>query len=272
MNLKLLKANLIIAFALFSTALLGQENGVKTSFDIDYKPVMASIDRQGNLYFANAGGAIDKYDQDGKLLYHFSPQRKSKPSIIEAWQELRIFVHYKDLQQYLFLDRFLNNSERYSLDFSQSNNFSGHVTLSGDNNLWAINEQELSLQKIDINNQEVLFETKLNLQLDFDHLEVQFIRDYQNYLFISDAELGVLMFDNLGNYIEQIIPKADIAFFSFSKNELIYLTHRKLILRDIYTKKEREIRIPDLPYQFAFMENNKLFLIRNQTVDLVKIN
>ncbi|MFY0592778.1 hypothetical protein [Roseivirga sp.] len=267
-----MKISIFISLFFIITHLSGQEIAIDQSFDIGYEPIAASFDRQGHLYFAKSGGGIDKFDQNGKILYHFSPQKKGEPTIIEAWQGLRTFVHYRNFQEYLFLDRFLNSSERYSLDFSQSRNFSGLVTLSGDNNLWAINDQDQSLQKIDINNQEILFETKLNLSLEYEYLDIQFIRAYQNYLFISDASLGILMFDNLGNYVDRLISNEGIAFFSFYKNELIFLQENKLRQIDLYTKKEREISIPDLPYQFAFMENNKLLLIRNQTVDIIKIN
>ena len=267
-----MKANISILLYLFTLSLSGQELKSIKSFDIGYVPTTASIDRQGNLYFASNGGGIDKFDQYGKVLYHFSPQKKAEPSIIEAWQGLRTFVHYRNFQEYLFLDRFLNSSERYSLDFSQSNNFSGLATLSGDNNIWVINDQNLSLQKIDINNKEVLLETKLNLSLGYDNLDIQFIRDYQNYLFIGDLQHGVLMFDNLGNFVDLIIEEEGIQFFSFQKNNLIYTKANKLIRTDIYTKTKKEISLPDPPSQFVLMENNKIFLVCKQTVHVLAIN
>jgi len=41
---------------------------------------------------------------------------------------------------------------------------------------------------------------------------------------------------------------------------------------DLYKKTKREISLPDLPYQFVLMENNLIFLVRNQTVDIFKVN
>lgn len=268
-----MKASFCILFYLCtSISILGQELKAIGSFDIGYEPTTLSIDRQGNLYLANKDGAIDKLDQTGRVLYHFSPQKKGKPSTIEAWQGLKAFVHYRNYQEYLFLDRFLNSSERYSTDINQSSNFSGWVTLSGDNNLWLINDQELSLLKVDINSREVLIENKLNLSLNFEDLDIQFIRAYQNYLFISDAKHGILMFDNLGNFVEHLIQQEGINFFSFKGDELIFIQGQKIILKKIYSKAKREISLPDLPYQFVLMENNKIFLVRKNIVDIFSLN
>lgn len=268
-----MKANFLFLFILCATVSLnGQELKPIGFFDIGYTPVTASIDRQGNLYFADNKGSIDRFDQSGIKSYHFSPQKRGEPSIIEAWQGLRTFVHYANFQEYLFLDRFLNNSERYPIDFSQNINFSGLATLSGDNNLWFINNQELSLLKVDLNNNEVLFENKLNLNLNFEDLDIQFMRAYQNYLFISDAKHGILMFDNLGNFVEHLVELEGVDFFTFNKNELVLISGQKLILKEIYSKTKREISLPDLPYQFVLMENNKIFLVRKNTVDIFSIN
>lgn len=269
-----MKASLLLFLFLCGPIFIhGQTLKALGSFEIGYVPVTASIDRQGTLYFASKEGAIDKFDQNGKALFHFSPQKKGKPSTIEAWQGLRTFVHYNNFQEYRFLDRFLNSSERYPIDFSsQNNNFSGLATLSGDNNLWLINDRELSLIKVDINSNEVLLENKLNLSLNFEDFNIQFIRAYQNYLFIGDAIHGILMFDNLGNFVTHLVQQEGIEFFSFNKNELIYIDGQKIRLTEIYSKAKREISLPDLPYQFVLMENNKIFLLHNQTVDIFSIN
>lgn len=268
-----MKASYYLFFFLTTiSSIYGQELKAISSFDIGYTPVTVSIDRQGSLYFASNQGVIDKFDQNGTSLYHFSPQKRGEPSTIEAWQGLRTFVHYRNFQEYLFLDRFLNSSERYSMDFSQNSNFSGLATLSGDNNLWLINDQELSLMKVEINSNEILLENKLNLSLNFEDFDIQFIRAYQNYLFISDAKHGILMFDNLGNFVEHLVQQEGIDFFSFNKNELIFIHEQKIILTEIYSKAKREISLPDLPYQFVLMENNKLFLVRKNIVDIFSVN
>ena len=267
-----MKANslfLLLFFLAFEA--LGQTAEKQGSFDLPFKPVTGSIDRQGYLYFASIDGIIEKYDQNGKLLFHYSPQKKATPSLIEAWQGLRVFAYYQAFQEYLFLNRFLTDSERYNLTKLNFGQFNGVATLAADNNLWLFNSSTLTLNKIDIQNGEVLLENILSLIIDIKSIQPTFIREYQNLLFISDKQHGVLVFDNLGNYMESLEIK-ELDFFSFQSNQLVAISKGKIVLMDIYTKTKREISPDNLSYQLVFMENNQLFALSGNTVDILSIN
>lgn len=269
-----MKVKLIILIQiLVSTFVLHSQTSTKVkSLQLEHKAVNASIDRQGNLYIASSNGDIDRYDKNATLTYHFSPDKKGNASLMEAWQGLRTFVFYRDFQQYLFLDRFLNNSVYYNIGNGLSTYYE-LGTIAGDNNLWLIDQQELTLKKLDIEINEFLSETPLNLNLDPDNFELTFIREYQNLLFISDKNSGILVFDNLGNYLESL-PIIGLSHFSFSGNELFGLNASgdKVKFIDIYSKKEREISLPDLSYQFVFMENSRLYCIAAKRIDIFKLD
>ncbi len=267
-----LRFTILIPILLSSFLLQGQNLTKLKSQKLEHSVVNASIDRQGNIYIASNNGDVDRFDRNGKLAYHFSPDKKGNASLIEAWQGLRTFVFYRDFQQYLFLDRFLNNSVPFDIGNGLSTYFD-LCTVAGDNNLWLIDQQELTLKKLDIEINEFLIETPFNLNLDPDDFELTFIREYQNLLFISDKSSGVLVFDNLGNYMESLAVKG-LNHFSFSDNELIGLnkTGDTVRLIDIYTKKEREISLPDLSYQFVFMENSRLYCIAAKRIDIFNLD
>lgn len=271
LNLRPLKVKLIIV-ALFTCSLLSsQDTKLIRSFDLPFEPVSASIDRQGYLYFASVDGVIEKYSIEGELQYHFSPQKKATPSLLEAWQGLRVFVYYQGFQEYLFLNRFLTDSERYNLDRFDISQFNGLVTLSADNNLWLINSNNLILSKIDLNSGETLLENYLTLSLDSKQIKPAFIKEYQNLLFISDENLGILVFDNLGNYVETL-RSPNNGFFSFSKNQMITIRDNKIFLTDIYSKTTREIGTANLSYQIVFMENNQIIALSGKTIKVLNIN
>lgn len=266
-----MKAKLVIAALLITSCLWGQDAKVIRSFDLPFEPVSASIDRQGYLYFASVDGVIEKYNTKGELQYHFSPQKRATPSLIEAWQGLRVFVYYQGFQEYLFLNRFLTDSERYNLDRFDISQFNGLATLSADNNLWLVNSNNLTLSKLDLISGEKIFENYLTLSLDSKQLKPAFIKEYQNLLFISDESLGILVFDNLGNYVETLeVPNN--GFFSFSKNQMITTRENKILLTDIYSKTKREISTANLSYQIVFMENNQIFALSGKTVQVLDIN
>lgn len=250
--------------------LSAQEWSKVRSFQLAFEPITASIDRQGHLYYASASGAIEKYNQEGKLEYHYSPQMKAEPSLIEAWQGLRVFVYYDNFQEYLFLNRFLTDSERYDLGDFNLSQFNGVVTLSADNNLWSIDSNNLMLRKVDLQNGEVLLDNNLALTLNETDLKPSYLREYQNLLFLSNQNGGILVFDNLGNFVEKLATPP-LSFFSFSKNELIYQHENKLALIDIYEKEKREIEL-DLPYQLILKENNLIFAQKGRNVTVFRIN
>lgn len=242
------------------------------SIEFEQNIEQVSIDRQGNIYLEVASGAIEKYDRNGVFQRHFSPNKKSNPSLIEAWQGLRVFVFYKDFQEYLFLDRLMNSSERYTLDNQKISGYSSIATLAADNNLWVLDAQALSLKKIDINNQEIIIETFLSLNLSPSQYDFTTMREYQNLVFIGDKKNGVLVFDNIGNYLETL-PLAGIDHFSFSGNNLITQKSNKLILFDIYKRQKKEVSLPDSStYSFVLMENTRVFLFARNHLDIYELN
>ncbi|WP_323757674.1 hypothetical protein [Roseivirga sp.] len=230
-----------------------------------------SIDRQGNLYVSSLNGSIDKYDSNGELQSHYSPTKRSSPQIIEAWQGLRVFAFYKDFQEYSFFNRFLSESERYSFNNQQVVSNASLSTIAADNNIWVLDAQELSLKKIDINNNEVISETNLSLILKNEINNFTYIREYQNLLFISDNKNGILVFDNIGNYLETL-PLFNLNFFSFKGSTLISIQNGNILYFDIYTKQKKEVRLPDPSYTFALMENKRVFLFTKSTLDIFELN
>lgn len=248
-----------------------QSAKVVGSFNISFDPIAASIDQQGFFYFASNEGVIEKYNKEGELLYHYSPQKKAKPTLIESWQGLRVFIYYQAFQEYLFLNRFLTDSERYNLQRFNLSQFSGLATLSGDNHLWLMNSNTMMLSKLDIDSGETLLENILSLSLTVTDFSPAFIREYQNLLFIADQKNGILVFDNLGNYMEKIGGES-IDFFSFHKNNLIIAKEGQIVLIDIYSKQKREIGTAHLSYEKVFMENNQFFALSGRRVDILSIN
>jgi hypothetical protein len=273
LNSKNLRTSIILISLLYSSFAVSAQEWTKiTTVDLKKKIEQVSIDRQGNLYMEVESGAIEKYNRDGVFQRHFSPNKKSNPSLIEAWQGLRVFVFYKDFQEYLFLDRLMNSSERYPLDNQKIAGYSSITTLAADNNLWVLDAQALSLKKIDINNQEIINETFLSLNLSPSDFDFTTMREYQNLLFIGDRKNGVLVFDNIGNYIETL-PIDGIDYFSFNGTNLIAQKDHKLILFDIYKRQKKEVSLPDSsPYSFVLMENTRVFLFGTSKLDIFKLN
>ena len=264
-----LRLTLTSIFIVATFAAFGQTAILKNSYPLPFEPKIASIDRQGYIYIANSEGTIHKLNKQAEIQSTFSPQKRGAPTLMETWQGLRIFVFYQNFQEYLLLNRFLANENRVSTDFQMQAPYTGLATLSNDNNLWLLNDRDLILTKRDINNQEIISETQLNLITDFNRLEVHFIRAYQNFLFLSTNN-GVLLFDNLGNYIS-VLTEEDIDFFTFRGDNLVFAKDDLINLISIVNKTKKEIRLPELP-KLVLMENNQVFALKGKNLNIYEIN
>ncbi|MFN6944524.1 MAG: hypothetical protein ACK4ND_06220 [Cytophagaceae bacterium] len=215
-----------------------------------------SIDRHDFLYIADDRGNVHKYDTIGNLLLTYSPRQNNEVSILEAWRKVNILVFNRNFQEYVILDRFLTQSPIYRLRAEQIG-FARLLTYAADNNLWIVDEKDFSLKKFNLRFNKVEVLTPLDFILNPSKYEMTFIREYQNLLFISDRNSGILVFDNLGNFKTKL-PFLNVQYFSFRGDELYFIANDRLTIYNLYSKKEVVL---DLPTQFKF---NYMLLIKDK--------
>lgn len=203
-----------------------------------------SIDQDGNVYTVNKSGTLTKWDLTGSPLLTFSPPKLGSVTLLEAWQGLRPFLFYRDFQEFILLDRFLTSSSNYDFP-SLGIGYVQLATLGFDNNLWVIDVNDFSLKKIDLLYKAIINNTSLEFLLKPDLHEINFMREYQNLLFINDEITGIMVFDNFGNYLRSI-EVSGLTQLGFFKNEAYYLKNQKLNFIDIYNQEARAIDLIEL--------------------------
>lgn len=263
----------LLTFCIIAFPCLAQGQSLQLLKEITIPKAKAvSKDLSGNIYIASEKGDVFKYNDEGERITHYSPTKQGEISLIEAWNPLRVFLFYADFQEYLFLDRFLTPSPLYALDESITG-FVNTASPSLDNNIWLVDLTSFSLQKFDINFNQVLINIPLELILNPKDYEINFIKEYQNILFVNDKKTGILVFDNLGNYIRTIkMPGLD--YFSFDGNQLCFLKENNIHTIDIYVANPKHKLIKpnvDKDFQFVLLSSNKVFLIAENTMYLYTI-
>ena len=240
--------------------LTSQAQDLQLIDSIRFGPItQASIDRQGHIYLANEAGEINKYDMDGKLMVTYSPTKPATITLLEAWQGIRVFVYYNDFQEYLLLDRFLTPTPPIKLASELA--FAKLTTLAADDKIWVIDEAGYSLKKWDAVQRRVFIETPFSFLSQFPVLEVNYLREYQNLLFINDIQSGVLVFDNLGNYLKTMVHK-NLTYFNFSGDQMYFLDNQHLQLVNVYNGELQEISLPTKDkFNQALLTKNRLILI-----------
>lgn len=219
-----------IFFWLLTTIVIAQPKPVNPILKL-------SIDRNENIYFSDARYSVFK-QIDGNVTNVFSPKRISQITLLEAWNTAKIFVFYKDLQSFTILDRFLTEIETINFDYEKTG-FVEIATPSLDGNIWIIDNSSYALKKINIQNQEILTETKLDLILPTLNNQILDAQEYHNFLYISTLENGVLIFDNMGNYKKKIFLN-EIYELTFYSDELYFIENEKLKKFNLYNFDTKE--------------------------------
>lgn len=263
---KLRYSGLIWTVLLFAGSISAQKLELVSAAPVN-SPVAVSIDRLNNIYIADKKGNLNQY-VNGVLTQTFSPQKPGSITLVEAWNPLKIFVFYTDFQEYLFLDRFLTSAQRFNMeDFA---GFSGLATISNDNNLWLVDYTNFGLRKYDIGFRQFTIERPFDLILDPEKYEITFIREYQNLVFISDSASGILVFDNMGNYLRKISAR-EVNYFSFKDDYLYYLSEDSLVANHIYSSDKKVTTLPEKAL-FALPYNQYLALITEDSLKIYRFS
>ena len=252
----------------FNSHTFGQNFQLIKSKSID-EPTEVSLDRAGNIYFATFQGDIIRLDAQLENKLVFSPINPNTVTILEAWQGLRIFSFHRDRQIYRLINRNLSLDEEYKLppDFV---NFAELATPSFDNNIWIIDQVDFSLVKYNITLNQLMSRTPLDQLLDPDNYEILFCKEYQNRLFVSTRNNGILIFDNFGSYIKTFQYKG-ISFFNFWKDDLYFLKNNELVRINLYNEKMTTHPLPHTDeWEFILIYEHQMYLFSKNQLAIYK--
>lgn len=267
-----LKLGMIIIGLLLSSSSLGQTLQFIQEVPLPYEPIKISSDRYNNFFVADTKGNLYKYDSTAKYLFTYSPPKMATISLVEAWQTLRVFLFYKEFQEYTILDRFLTpTAENLELDKDKIG-FARIATLAADGNLWLFDEVDFSIKKYNPQLKSIMVRTACDLLLNPQEYNINFIREYQNLLLINDKNSGILVFDNLGNYKKKI-PINNLDYLGIDQESLYFLEKDKINFYNLYTQEQTFIDAPILPNPiiYSLKQGKKLIFLTKTSIVLFEI-
>lgn len=230
-----------------------------------------SVDRTGNVYFLGLNRNLLRLGPNGTPLGTYSPPARGRISSIEAWNPMKVLLFYQDRQELLLLDRFLRPIASTSLPELNYNGTAKVATFASDDGYWLFDETNLTLSKLDLRLRKTTIETPLNLILDRERFNVRQLREYQNMVYLLDAN-AVYVFDNLGNYKKKL-PVMGAAYIGFQGDELYYVKGGQLQFIHLYTSQKRAITLPaDKAYETALLTENYLYLFTPKQAAIFKFN
>jgi hypothetical protein len=262
MNLRM--KNLILLYILATTTCVAQSkfNLIAT---IPAKPDFYTTDKQGNVYIVKAN-ELNKYNKSGKLLYKYSNKNLGNIDFVDASNMLRLLLFYKNFSQVVFLDNTLTLSgEPVSLDkigFQQTQ----LVCSSYNNGMWLYNQQNLELVRIDQTLSPTQQTGNLSLLLQ-EPLSPVNLLEYDNKVYLSNPETGILIFDVYGTYYKTV-PVKNVQFFQPIGDLVYYKLSNEVKAYNIKTTEDVKFELPLAEFNSFRVEMDVLVL---QTADAIVV-
>jgi hypothetical protein len=242
--------------------------------------ILSDIDAYGRIYICDTKGIIQRLDSLGNSELVFSPSSSIVPTNFNAQNPNQIFVFYQELQEWVILNRFLTEIERYKISEKiESNNYGeiGFVRLlapSPNNTLWFFDESDFSLKNYDVLNKQILSQTPLGLILKDEEYPISHLQFYQGQIFLGVKGQGILVFDNFGSY-KMMLDYPNWSSISFEKEFILLINTNKIIKKGLYNKNIEEIELTNQNIQsiyFFFQFNAKQYQITKNEIYIYTIS
>jgi hypothetical protein len=97
------------------------------------------------------------------------------------------------------------------------------------------------------------------------------MREFQNRLFIGVKDLGILLFDNMGNYLKTY-AETGIDNAGFYGDQIYFIQDNQLVLVNIYNDERKLLTLPaGASWKFIIYSPNDMYLFSNERLSHYRI-
>jgi len=246
-----------LTFQLSSCATLSaQQEGdkeIEPIYKIKQSPILFTADKLGQSYVLIEPNELIQYSNRGKEFFRYNNNYLGALHQIDATNPFSLLLFYKDFSTIITLERTLSQTSEVNLldlDLVDVN----AVGVSNDNNVWVYDPVAFRLKKISRVGK-IIYESD-PLSLIFDQpLEVNFIIERSNQVFLNDPQQGVYIFDLYGRYLRKI-DLLGLGAFQIIEDRIIFRKGNKMYSFHLKTLSEQELQLPK-----ALEDGEQLFLL-----------
>ena len=226
-----------------------------------------ATDKLQQLYIVTEKNEVIKYNAEGKQLFYYSNNTLGNLGFIEATNPFSVLLFYQDFSIVYTLDRTLNKTGEFNL-FDLGLTGVQAVGMSNDNNVWIYDNPFFRIKKINRNGEVLRESDNIRNQLEI-NLQPNFILERENWLYVNDPDLGVLVFDIYGQYSKTIDIKG-LTHFQVIDNQLIYQEKNELKSFHLQSLTTQIIELPDGIEEDdqILIQKNKLFVRKDSKVEI----
>ncbi len=229
-----------------------------------------TTDKLQQLYAATPKNEVVKYAPDGKELYRFSNNILGDLTYLDASDPFNLLLYYADYQILITLDRTLNKTAEISLLDANALQVSA-IGMSNDGNIWLYDQAAFRLRKIDPSGKTLSESQNLNLLLPQAPMPTQLIaRD--NWVYLCDPDLGILVFNNFGQY-DKTIDLKGVSAFQVLENRIFFREGNRLNVYDLKSFLISEIPLPEgiAAEDHVQIQKNRLFVKKIDSIEIYEL-
>jgi len=176
------------------------------------------VDKFENIYLVD-GNRLKKVDQLNANVTTYENDRYGNITSIDVTNPQKILVFYDLFDIVITLDNSLAETSNIDLKIFGYQDINA-IAASNDNNLWVYDPIYFRLKKI--NYRGTVIAESLNLSGYYlDQVHPTSIKERGNKVYLNSPDDGIVVFDNLGQFI-RVLPLKDLSDFQVRKNNIIY--------------------------------------------------
>jgi len=178
------------------------------------------IDKFENVYLVYKN-QLTKIDQLNGNSLTYENDRYGEITSIDVTNPQKILVFYQLYDIIITLDNSLAETSIIDLKRFEYTDIDV-VAASNDNNIWLYDPISFELRKIDKNGKILAQSFSLN-SVYLDQVIPNFLIEHKNMVYMNSPEDGILIFDNLGQYIK-ILPITSLTDLQIANGNIIYVS------------------------------------------------
>lgn len=199
-----------------------------------------TTDKLGNTYVI-IGNQLLQFDPNGKPIANFSRNNLGSIRSIDASNPMKILMFYPDFAQLVVLNNKLAEQSSINLRASEINQ---PIVACGSENggYWIYDNDDDQLKKLDLNLQIAYQSGNLTQVLGY-KVQPRFLTEGSGFVYMSDPENGILVFDLFGTYYK-LLPFKGLMSFQVIDQNILFVKENKLFRYDSKTAAEQEVLLP----------------------------
>lgn len=226
-------------------------------------------DKLAQLYVVTTKNDLIKYNSKGEELFRYTNNTLGELKLVDVTDPFNVLLYYPEFLTVLTLNRTLNLSGEFSL-FDLNVVDVPSVAMSNDNNIWLYDDVSFQIIKVDRNGETLENSENLNNQFS-KMLQPNFIVERDNWLYVNDSELGILVFDTYGQFSKAIDVKG-LLDFQVLDNQLVYRKGEELKSFHLQALNKMVIELPQgisKEHQLS-IQRERLFVKKEKGVEIYK--